>query len=114
MESYQTRLNERRVQFAQKTAQRMPEVESMLERLSHTPDDLQTLADANKFFHQLAGAGGIYEMADLCDSSIAAEEVCLRVLEAEKPISLADLELLSQSCRQIAAICAKTSKPHGD
>lgn len=102
MQAWQTRLNERKQQFLNKTRERISgEVKSSLEELLGTPNDRSALTRVNKHFHQLAGAGGIYEMTDFCSIAIAAEELCSILLHNDSPVGELEQAKLRAFCEAL-------------
>src|SRR6478735_6459694 len=101
MNSWESRLQERRTQFLVRAGEKLLVVEEMLDRLAIDPQDSDSLKVLNKHFHQLAGAGGIYEMDDICSLTIAAEDVCTRILNDGAPVSKVDHEKLRMFARSL-------------
>lgn len=98
MSNWQTRLNERKMQFLAKTRDKLVEVEQLLNVLRQVPNDAETLTRVNKHFHQLAGAGGIYEMSEFCNVGIAAEELCTKLLTNRSPVGDLEQQKLRALC----------------
>jgi DNA-binding response OmpR family regulator len=98
MQDWQTRLNERKQQFLIKTKDKIAEVITSLDQLVGSPTDRSALTRVNKHFHQLAGAGGIYEMTEFCEISIAAEELCTRLLMNDSPVGSMEQAKLRAFC----------------
>lgn len=102
MQAWQTRLNERKQQFLTKTRERISgELTSSLEQLLGSPNDRSALTRVNKHFHQLAGAGGIYEMTEFCNIAIAAEELCGKLLMNESPVGDMEQKKLRAFCEAL-------------
>lgn len=94
MNSWQSRLQQRRAQFLVRSGEKLESVQQSLSRLKLFPQDGDSLKSVNQHFHQLAGAGGIYELDALCDMAIAAEEICSRLLKDHAPVGRVDHEKL--------------------
>jgi CheY-like chemotaxis protein len=103
MQAWQMRLNERKQQFLTKTKNKVSEVLPLLDDLQCAPNDLAKLTAVNKFFHQLAGAGGIYEMEEFCKIAIAAEELCSKRIADTAPVTNDDLADLRRFCDGLIA-----------
>lgn len=98
MQTWQTRLNERKQQFLTKTKDKVAEVLPLLDVLATRRNDVDALTKVNKFFHQLAGAGGIYEMSEFCNVAIAAEELCTKLLMHKSPVGQMEQSKLRAFC----------------
>src|SRR5690242_12865608 len=95
MNMWQSRLMERRAQFIVRSTEKLNGTGELIVRLQKKPSDKEALKQINKDFHQLAGAGGIYELTELCDLSIAGEELCSRLLNENLQPSPVDLQKMT-------------------
>lgn len=98
MQTWQSRLNERKQQFLNKTRDKVAEVLPLLDSLVANRNDVEALTKVNKFFHQLAGAGGIYEMTEFCNVAIAGEELCTKLLMHSSPVGQMEQAKLRTFC----------------
>jgi len=92
MSDYKTRLLERRKSFVIRWTQRLHGTTASVATL--TEGDPAQLKSVTKDFHQLAGAAGMYELTDVCDKAIAAEDLCAALIKTQTVPSPADVELL--------------------
>jgi DNA-binding response OmpR family regulator len=104
MNNWEVRLHERRGQFLVRAQEKLLVMESMLDRIESNSLDTDALKVLNKHFHQLAGAGGIYEMDALCDVTIAGEEICTRLLNDRSPVGTVDQQKLRMFVRSLLEI----------
>jgi chemotaxis protein histidine kinase CheA len=110
MERLQSRIAQRRMQFLEKTALRLAEIEALLDDLPNTSADSEVLAQLNTFFHKLAGAGGVYEMEEFCTITIAAEDLCIAVIAAGGAVPESAQLQLRAHCRAIAETMDREAK----
>ena len=102
MSNWQARFQERRAQFLVRALDKMLSVVELIEHLKIRPSDEDTLIQINKQFHQFAGAGGIYELAEFCHLCIAAEEICTSLLSDTRlpsPLELDKLMSIAEAVR---------------
>ncbi len=92
MKTFQERLQERRIQFLLRAKEKLATIKVMLGRLESDSSDYAALNVINQHFHQLVGAGGIYEMSDLCDLAIAGEDICIGLIRDNSPVRQVDRE----------------------
>jgi DNA-binding response OmpR family regulator len=83
------------------TREKVTEIRLLLEHLATHRTDVATLTKVNKFFHQLAGAGGIYEMSDFCNVAIAGEELCSKMLACKAPMGHIEQLKLEGLCEML-------------
>jgi hypothetical protein len=92
MSDYKTRLLERRKSFVIRWTERLQATTQSIDSLP--AGDAVQLKSVTKDFHQLAGAAGIYELTDVCDKAIAAEELCATLVKTQSAPSANDVEML--------------------
>lgn len=114
MQSWEARLNERRVQFLGKTKGKISDVLALLDELVTNPADSGKLAQLNKQFHQLAGAGGIYELNEFCELAIAAENICIQLTVNKAPVRDLEQQKLRSQCAAMLADVEKETKKTTD
>lgn len=110
MDSWQSRLQERRAQFLIRTKARLVTIDELLIGLKQTPSDAESLKNLNRLYHQMAGAGGIYEMTEFCELTIAAEEICTRLMREKAFMNDIDHEKLVMLTAGLAAVVAAGGK----
>jgi len=101
MQSWEARHSIRRSQFLEKTRMRLQEVTALLDKLAQQPRDEESLLLLNKHFHQMAGAGGIYELTELCNLAMAAEEICVKLVQNKAPVGSLEQDKLRSQCAEL-------------
>lgn len=101
MQSWQSRLSDRKTQFLGKTREKLVEINVLLDQLAAQPHDRERLHALNKFFHQLAGGGGIYEMKEFCSVAISAEEICTKLIANSAPLGQIEHQKLQSQCAML-------------
>ena len=101
MSTDQSRVIERRTQFAQRWLKRL---EGTAARLTKSAQSSEDMKEITKDFHQICGAAGIYELNELCAVAIAAEDLCLTIAAANSPPNSKQLEHLRSSVASIAKL----------
>ena len=103
MSNWQTRLAQRRARFLARSHEKLENILQLIAHLEAQPGDTNCLDHINRIFHQLAGAGGIYELVEICDLAIAAETLCSRlIIDGQLPstASLHKLKTLASALSQ--------------
>lgn len=114
MGDWETRLGERRSKFLTSCGERLSTIRALLELLSERPEDSAVLKQVHLNFHQMGGAGGIYDLTEVCRLSIAAEDFVERFLKESLPVTAADIAILRESLDSIRGALSASSEPEGN
>jgi chemotaxis protein histidine kinase CheA len=85
MSTYESRLQQRKLQFIERAKQRLALTHTNLELLSTQPQRSDLLPLIMKEFHQLAAAAGIYQLSELCSIAVNTEDMLIASQKSGSP-----------------------------
>ncbi len=111
MFSWQEKLARRKGQFVERCWQRLAELGELVKKLADDPTDSAVLRQISQHFHQMAGAGGIYEMNDFCRLCIEAEDFVRGLSGPQVNARACDIERLRGILSFIESSLLNESRP---
>ncbi len=115
MYNWQTRFNERRAQFIARSLERLSGMDVLLHNLELRGTDPSMLQQIAQHFHQLNGAAGIYEMAEVCKRAGQGEDQVNQLIVNNTDVGRMEMEVLNETVqalrKALAAEQAPTAEP---
>ncbi len=98
-----------RSQFLENTLRRLPDMVTLLDNLRGSAGDINLVRQLGEHFHQLAGAGGLYEMTDLSRLAIRGEEILRLFLQSPANITAGSIQEVRQLMDSLESAIANQS-----
>lgn len=92
MQVWQNTFKELRNQYLARSTQRLEHMELLLAHLAKKPAEPDLLRKLMRHYHWLAGSGGIYGFQQISKLGSTGEEICEKLLSANKAITRLDWE----------------------
>lgn len=87
MKIWQDTFEELKQQYVVRSAERVQQIEDLLNSLAKAPGEGAILRELMRHFHWLSGSGGIYGMPQITKLGTQGEELCENLLRLNRPIT---------------------------
>lgn len=92
--------------FVTVSEERISKAAKILEEIEKGECDSNKVENLSKFYHQLAGAAGLYEMTEFCSRAIAAEDLSMQLKELSGTSFTSTIKQLKNLTENLAQLMA--------
>lgn len=96
MHEWQSKFNNLRAQFLERSQERLETLRVLIEHLQTRQNDMNLLKEVRQLFHWCAGSGGVYGFERVTRCGLQGEQICDRLLRDSLPVTPADTQQLMQ------------------
>ncbi|MCA9805759.1 MAG: response regulator [Cyanobacteria bacterium HKST-UBA02] len=107
-------IDESKERFLKVAMERINKARKILEEIENGTSDQLKIENLCRFYHQLAGAGGLYEMNEFCACAIAAEDLSMQLPELKEKAFTSTVNQLVQLTDKLTRLVTEAGEEPAD